>query len=159
MNNARSHDEWTVFLEMRPDQLKCFSFPSMCVYVSKIMLAFDQKLAVNFCAIIDLRGHEIFGGENLKCRCSFAVTDARGDYQHRRATLWSWVYSSDDGTGNYSNLIHTYTRLAMVEVVTGTLWSNGDHTFKIETTPPKMLICNWQKYVKLLVTLELQSFA
>ena len=92
MNNARSHDEWTVFLEMRPDQLKCFSFPSMCVYVSKIMLAFDQKLAVNFCAIIDLRGHEIFGGENLKCRCSFAVTDARGDYQHsRRATLWSWV--------------------------------------------------------------------
>ena len=69
--------------------------------------------------------------------------------------------SSDNGTGNNSDLIHTYTRLAaMVEVVTGTtLWSNGDHTFKIETTPPKMLICNWQKYVKLLVTLELQSFA
>ena len=69
--------------------------------------------------------------------------------------------SSDNGTGNNSDLIHTYTRLAaMVVVVTGTtLWSNGDHTFKIETTPPKMLICNWQKYVKLLVTLELQSFA
>ena len=69
-----------------------FFFPSARTCVSKIMLAFDQKLAVNFCAIIDLRGHEIFGGENLKCRCSFAVTDARGDYQHsRRATLWSWV--------------------------------------------------------------------
>ena len=38
---------------------------------------------MNFCAIIDLRGHEIFGGENLKSRCSFVVLC---DYLHN--TLW-----------------------------------------------------------------------
>ena len=68
----------------------------MCVYVSKIMLAFDQKLAVNFCAIIDLRGHEIFGGENLKCRCSFAVTDAR----RLPTQKGNIVVLGDNGTGN-----------------------------------------------------------
>ncbi len=74
----------------------------MCVYVSKIMLAFDQKLAVNFCAIIDLRGHEIFGGENLKCRCSFAVTDAA----ITNTEEGNIVVLGDNGTGN--NFWYTY---------------------------------------------------
>ena len=130
--------------------IEMFFFPSARTCVSKIMLAFDQKPSCELLCNNRLERAWDFRWRKFEMSMQFCCYWCARRLPTQKGNIVV-LGSSDNGTGNNSDLIHTYTRLAMVEVVTGTLWSNGDHTFKIETTPPKMLICNWQKYVKLLV--------